>query len=171
MEVTKVHCLYFPILLTRQNKLSEASFFLVSCLHLLVFWRDMFQSSFSVFRFHFVGRNVSRKNNLNVTCSSETIMWRESYSKDFSREDSSGCIVNADAIPLPEQHNTDQFTLRDQFKMPRPCYYTLRFLGAWQPRNCHWLCDLYSMFSYVILLVSMFAILGRYLSLYWKHAL
>ena len=71
-------------------------------------------------------------------------------------------IVNGDAIRLPEQQNLDHFTLRDQFNMPRPCYYALRFLGAWQPRNCHWLFDLYSIFSYVMLLISMFAILGRY---------
>ena len=71
-------------------------------------------------------------------------------------------IVNTDERDNREQQNNDQFNLRDHMKMPRPCYYTLRILGAWQPNGCHWLFNVYSRVAYVILLATMCCILGKY---------
>lgn len=86
------------------------------------------------------------------------------YKSEISRERNSEYVVNIDDCDLSQEVSVDQFSFGNQFKMPRPCYYMLRFLGVWQPRNCHWIFDVYSMLSYFILVASMFLILGRALN-------
>eukprot|EP00794_Sanderia_malayensis_P011031 gene11031-12195_t len=48
----------------------------------------------------------------------------------------------------------------NQTVLPRPSYYFLRILGAWQPKNCHPIFHVYSVISFGILILSMLSILG-----------
>ena len=84
------------------------------------------------------------------------------FALDSSVEILDVCAVNVDTEDYAEQQNLDQFNYQDQLTMPRPCYYTLRLLGAWQPHGCHWLFDVYALVVCVILVATMFWILGKY---------
>ena len=54
----------------------------------------------------------------------------------------------------------DRPDLMDQSTLPRPCYYMLRVLGAWQPKKRAWMCRPYTVFAYLILFMSIALILA-----------
>eukprot|EP00795_Rhopilema_esculentum_P016399 gene16399-7804_t len=78
----------------------------------------------------------------------------------MSREEVDGYVVNLEIPDRAELPCLDQFSFVDQLKMPRPCFYMLRVLGVWQPKNCLWPFHFYSALTYLILLGSMLSILG-----------
>ena len=97
------------------------------------------------------------------------------HKKQISHEENKGMEDEEDSMELEstieivsvleDSHNprdrTDQFSFMDQLKMPRPCYYSLRILGVWQPKHCNVVFDVYSAFTYIIFLASVFSILGK----------
>ena len=81
--------------------------------------------------------------------------------RKMSLEEVDGYVVHLEIPDIAELPCLDQFSFVDQLKMPRPCFYMLRVLGVWQPKNSLWPFHFYSALTYLILLGSMLSILGK----------
>jgi len=65
-----------------------------------------------------------------------------------------------------DTHRQNESRTHNQFDVPRPCYYLLRFLGIWQPKDCCFIWKLYLYFTWLILFGSITFIF----SLTWIHS-